>query len=635
MSKIRLEKLIYKNYLKTSVFSILFIEIALLIIYFSVNNRIVNISINSLLNDIEKSVYSTIGSSIKNIEEKFDHIENLSYVLQSEHENFFKYKIENPNIKDDIFRYSNNGVFYKYKDNGGATVFVSNKTKVTKALKDELVKNEIFDNTLKSLVDKNSLIIAAYFNSHNNYSRYYPYISDVYDIFPSDLQLENYNFYYEANKKNNPDRKAVWTNVYLDPAGQGWMLSVIVPIYKDDFLEGVSGIDITLKNIIGNILESEIPYNAASLLLDDVGNIIGMTKNSEDILNLKDRIDYKYSKDEKIGKTIYKRTAFNILNHQDEKIRNKFKKIINDEKYSNALDINGKKYLLFGQKIEKTSWSIVSLIDEENITSEVRSLESYYKNLGYTIIISIIIFYLAFFVFLHYRAKEFVKKINYPLLKIIEMTKHLGDKKNTKKLEDCGVYEIDLLNENFNKMTEELDQKIQELVESEYKIAFHEKQALTDSLTKVYNRRFLEEFSKKYKNNFWENKKTLSLFVVDIDNFKKINDTYGHDIGDEVIKTLVSQVESVIRKNDYIVRLGGDEFLVILPSSNIENCKKIANNLIENINKRNDELKDEISFTISIGSATCEDNDRCIEDTIKRADKQLYKAKDNGKNCIE
>ncbi|WP_321468089.1 diguanylate cyclase [Halarcobacter sp.] len=635
MNKIRLEKLIYKNYLKTSVFSILFIELALLIIYFTVNNKIVNISIQSLLSDIEKSVYSTIKNSIKDTEQKFNNIENLSYILQNEHENFFKYVVKLNDFDGKYYRYANNGVFYKYKNIDGASLFVSNKEKIDRSFKEEIFKTEIFDNTLKTLVDRNNLITAAYYNSHRNYIRYYPFLKNAYNVFPSDFEISNYNFYYEANKKNNPEKKAVWTDVYLDPAGQGWMLSVIVPIYNNDFLEGVSGIDITVENIIKNILESEIPYNASSILLDKYGSIIGLTKNSEDTLNLKDSSDYKYFKDEKIGKTIYKRDSFNILNHKDEKIREIFSKVLNEENYSREIYLNNKKYLLFSEKIKKTSWYVVSLINEDNITSEVRSLESYYKNLGYTIIASIIIFYLAFFVFLHFRAKDFVRKINLPLSKIIEMTKNIGNKKSAEKLEECGVYEIDLLNDNFNKMADKLEEKNRELIKSEYKVAFNEKLALTDSLTKVYNRRFLDEFSNKYSNEILSSKEGLSLFVVDIDNFKNINDTYGHDRGDEVITTLVSIVKSVIRKNDFIVRLGGDEFLILLPSSNLKNCKKIAIKLIEKINERNEKLESfEINFTISIGSANYEKDDMGIVDTIKRADKHLYKAKAQGKNCI-
>ncbi|WP_321315001.1 diguanylate cyclase [Halarcobacter sp.] len=635
MNKIRLEKLIYKNYLKTSVFSILFIELALLIIYFTVNNKIVNISIQSLLSDIEKSVYSTIKNSIKDTEQKFNNIENLSYILQNEHQNFFKYVVKLNDFDGKYYRYANNGVFYKYKNIDGASLFVSNKEKIDRSLKEEIFKTEIFDNTLKTLVDRNNLITAAYYNSHRNYIRYYPFLKNAYNVFPSDFEISNYNFYYEANKKNNPEKKAVWTDVYLDPAGQGWMLSVVVPIYNNDFLEGVSGIDITVENIIKNILESEIPYNASSILLDKHGSIIGLTKNSEDTLNLKDSSDYKHFKDEKIGKTIYKRDSFNILNHKDEKIREIFSKVLNEENYSREIYLNNKKYLLFSEKIKKTSWYVVSLINEDNITSEVRSLESYYKNLGYTIIASIIIFYLAFFVFLHFRAKDFVRKINLPLSKIIEMTKNIGNKKSAEKLEECGVYEIDLLNDNFNKMADKLEEKNRELIKSEYKVAFNEKLALTDSLTKVYNRRFLDEFSNKYSNEISSSKEGLSLFVVDIDNFKNINDTYGHDRGDEVITTLVSIVKSVIRKNDFIVRLGGDEFLILLPSSNLKNCKKIAIKLIEKINERNEKLESfEINFTISIGSANYEKDDMGIVDTIKRADKHLYKAKAQGKNCI-
>merc|ERR1711879_470727 len=98
-------------------------------------------------------------------------------------------------------------------------------------------------------------------NSHDDFCRYYPFLENSYNTFPSDIKMKNYNFYYEADLKHNPEKKAVWTDVYVDPAGKGWMISSIIPIYNEDFLEGVTGIDITLNSIIKKLLSLELPFN--------------------------------------------------------------------------------------------------------------------------------------------------------------------------------------------------------------------------------------------------------------------------------------------------------------------------------------------------------------------------------------
>lgn len=634
MDKIILEKLIYKNYLKTALTSILFIEIVLVLIYFNVNNSLVNKSIDFILKDIKKSVYSSVQQSISETEHKFDDIEILAKLLQNEHQNFFQYQrgIKIKNIPK--FDTAANGMYYKFKDNGGASVVVSKNTKVNESLKDKLIKSEIFDKSFKTIVDSNPMLIAAYFNSYDNLNRYYPFIPNAFDAFPQDIKMEKYNFYYEADLKHNPSKKVVWTDVYLDPAGQGWMLSAIVPIYNNGFLEGVTGMDITVDTIINKFLNFKIPYKGSSFLIDKNGKIVAITKRVEKMLNLKPSSSHPYTQGEKIKETVYKKEEYNILNYKDKNIVNTIQNVIKGKSYSHDLIINDNKFLIFTEKLEKTSWYIISLIDEAEITSEVTSLETYYKNLGYIIIIFIIIFYFLFFIYLYNKAKDFVNTINKPLFNIIEMTKNLGLKKDLKKLDDCGIVEIDTLSENFNKLAKELDKRTKKLVQAETKRAFSEKLANTDSLTGVYNRRFLKDFSNKYMKIVKREKTELSMMLIDIDNFKIKNDTYGHKVGDLVIKKLISSIQDILRDNDLIVRYGGDEFIVLLPNTNITNTRKVAQKLIFHINEINLLASTELFFTITVGVAEYENKDFSVEEIIIRADIALYKAKENGKNCV-
>jgi len=635
MRKIILEKLIYKNYLKTALTSILFIEIALLIIYFSANENMVKTSIDFISKDIKKSVKTTVDNVTAQIEYRFQNIEIIAKVLQNEHQNFFKYKYKIDDSTKPVFNYAKNGMYFKSVDNGGSSVAISKYTDITDSFKSKIINSEIFDNTFKSVVDNNEMIIAAYFNSHDNMSRYYPYIQNVYDALPSDLNVSSYNFYYKANLKNNPEKNVVWTDIYLDPAGQGWMMSVIAPIYNNGFLEGVTGIDVTVNAIIDNFLNFKLPYNGSSFLVDKHGKVIAMTKKVEKVLDQENNKIHKYDKNKKIKKTIFQDAEKNILKNKNKELVEVLKKVIDGSESFFNLSMNDHNYALFAEKVNRTPWYLVSLIDKNEIISEVRDLESYYKNLGYLIIVLIIVFYLIFFIYLYLKAKSFVETINNPLSKIINMTKNLATSKQIEMLEECGIVEIDTLSENFNNLSKELDERTKKLVRAESQRAFHEKLANTDALTKVYNRRFLEDFSENYIKILKREKTTLSLLLIDIDNFKKINDSYGHGIGDSILKTLVTHIKNVIRENDIIVRLGGDEFVVLLPNSNISNAKKIANKLITTINTINQLEKNELVFTISIGSSEYNQEDTNINYLIKRADDSLYKAKELGKNCVQ
>lgn len=634
MSKIILEKLIYKNYLKTALTSILFIEIALLIIYFSANKNMVNTSIDFIQKDIRKSVNTIVYNITAQTEHRFQDIESIIHILQNEHKNFFKYKFKTDNKNPPILEYSENGMYYKSKDNGGSSVIVSQKTVVSNELKTKIINSEIFDETLKSVVENNEMITSAYFNSFDNMSRYYPFVENVYDTFPSNFDLEDYNFYYEANLKNNPKKKIVWTDVYFDPLGEGWMISAIAPIYNNNFLEGVTGIDVKINSIIDNFLDFKLPLRGSSFLIDKKGKVIAITKKIEKILQLENKNSFIYEKNKRMKKVIYQDEKNNIFKNKNKKLVEALQEVVKGSESTFNIPINNNEFLLFAEKVNRTPWFLVSLIDKNNIGSEVKKLEMYYNKLGYVIIALIVVFYLIFFLYLYLKAKSFVRTINNPLVKIINMTRNLATDKNIEKLDECGIVEIDKLSKNFNNLSRELDERTKKLVKSETQRIFNEKLANTDALTKVYNRRFLNDFSDNYIKTLKREKTTFSLLLIDIDNFKNVNDSYGHDVGDSIIKTLVERIKNVIRENDIIVRLGGDEFIVLLPKSNISNARKIANKLITSINTINQLEKKELVFTISIGSSEYHPDDKNIESLIKRADDSLYKAKKIGKNCV-
>lgn len=261
-------------------------------------------------------------------------------------------------------------------------------------------------------------------------------------------------------------------------------------------------------------------------------------------------------------------------------------------------------------------------------------LENYYKKLGYIIIVGIILFYILFFIYLHHKAIELVRAINKPLKKIINMTKRLGVKKNIKKLKPCGLIEIDILSKNFNNLALEFDERAKKLIDTQAQKELHERLANTDALTGIYNRRFLHDFSSKYIKIVKRENKELSLMIIDIDDFKIINDTYGHKAGDKIIKKLVSSIKAVVRDNDIIVRYGGDEFIILLPNTKIKSAEMVAKKLLIYINEINQLEYKELLFTVTIGISVYKNEDKNVKDMIHRADESLYKAKKLGKNRV-
>jgi diguanylate cyclase (GGDEF)-like protein/PAS domain S-box-containing protein len=158
--------------------------------------------------------------------------------------------------------------------------------------------------------------------------------------------------------------------------------------------------------------------------------------------------------------------------------------------------------------------------------------------------------------------------------------------------------------------------------------------ATTDSLTGTNNRR---QFMELGEREFTINKRhggSLSLLMLDIDHFKAVNDSYGHDVGDEILCLFVSLCQKCLRAEDILGRLGGEEFAIILQYAEIEQALHVAERIRSTVESSTRSASSDIpAITVSIGIATTTgDND--LATTLKRADIQLYQAKEQGRNCI-
>lgn len=150
-----------------------------------------------------------------------------------------------------------------------------------------------------------------------------------------------------------------------------------------------------------------------------------------------------------------------------------------------------------------------------------------------------------------------------------------------------------------------------------------------DPLTQVYNRNKLEILTGENHDLLFIPGNSCIL-VMDIDFFKSVNDTYGHDKGDEVLKSVAGTIKKNLRCNDYVIRWGGEEFLVILPDCNLDAAYQISERIRNDIFTSDNGI---CHITVSIGVALYEGGNYC--DTIKMADEALYTAKENGRNQVK
>ncbi|NQY93864.1 MAG: GGDEF domain-containing protein, partial [Campylobacteraceae bacterium] len=158
-----------------------------------------------------------------------------------------------------------------------------------------------------------------------------------------------------------------------------------------------------------------------------------------------------------------------------------------------------------------------------------------------------------------------------------------------------------------------------------------------DGLTGLYNRKFLDEHSKKIIPYAKRENINIGVLMLDMDHFKAVNDEYGHDIGDKVLKELSRILEESVRESDIVVRYGGEEFIVLLVGiSGVEDSMKVANKIRERVRENEIDVYAgaKLKKTISIGLSMFPEDSNTIEGVMKNADIALYEAKSGGRDKV-
>lgn len=162
-----------------------------------------------------------------------------------------------------------------------------------------------------------------------------------------------------------------------------------------------------------------------------------------------------------------------------------------------------------------------------------------------------------------------------------------------------------------------------------------EQQSIRDALTNTYNRRFLWEWANSHFKQAKRDNYQIACCLFDLDHFKNINDTYGHDVGDQVLIDFVRLIESEKRRLDILVRYGGEEFLAMISHADQEKAISYAERIRSLVENHLFGDLDAKSVTCSIGVALWDPNDNSsAEALIEKADKAMYEAKSSGRNCV-
>lgn len=444
--------LIWRSYIKSALAPILLIEVALLAAYFATNTFIRDENVRQLEVHVREELQSVAARESELISAQLKSVELQTKLLANA--TLEALVADTPISRSESDRYfvTPEGAWATNRDNGGAASFYSNITPLGDAQREKAWRLAATDHVMKSLVESSSLVAQAYFNSFDSYNRIFPYF-DTASQFPADIDIPAYNFYYDADEQHNPERKVVWTDVYIDPAGQGWMASSIAPVYKGDFLEGVVGLDILVKDIISGLLQLQVPWNAYTVLIGRDGVVMALPPQGEQEWGLNELTDHTY--ETAILQDTFKPDAFNVLKRADTQslaeVVSKF------EAGLVQLSLAGQDKLVAVQPIRDTGWSIALIADEDAIFSEANALQKRFEHVGLWMLAGLVLFYIAFFAWLYRKALGLSQQLAAPLQSLALMIERIGKGEYRQHTQQYQVTELQQTSDGLVEMGERLE----------------------------------------------------------------------------------------------------------------------------------------------------------------------------------
>lgn len=468
---IPLVRWIWRSYFRTSLVPLLLVEVALITIYFASNAISTRENIQTVRQLAEHELAQLATREARGIDQQLKGIAQATDFLRREAERVMVAEHVSTHDDPSRFKYSKDGAYYTTKDTGGSAVFYSGAKVVGAAERAKALRSAGLDPAFKGIQQAFPLIVQVYYNTHDSLNRIYPYF-DVFSQYATKMDIPSFNFYYEADAAHNPSRSVVWTDVYVDPAGQGWMTSCIAPVYRGEFLEGVVGSDVTVSTVISDVLNLSIPWGGYALLISRENTIIALPPAGETDWRLKEYGLHSY--DEAIKQDTFKPDEFNLLKRTTN---SELSKQISQVPFGiQHASLSGDR-LVSWATIPETGWKLLVVVHKEKIYQPAQALSDKLNKVAVLMVIGMVLFYIAFFIVLYRRARAMSQFLSAPLARIDGMVSNIANGQYKSAPLNLKVTELDHTAHGISLMANQLDTAWTRQAQTENELQ-HQKQHL-------------------------------------------------------------------------------------------------------------------------------------------------------------
>ncbi|GIZ13632.1 ATP-binding protein [Pseudomonas sp. NCCP-436] len=496
-SRYPLRQWIWRAFVQSALIPLILVESVLIAVYLLSNQAVRDAQIGHLQEATVKDLGSAALREGQIIDGRLRSIEALVKVYRDGvHEALLDSRFQPDELERQRHAMTDSGVFYTTSDDGRAASFYASSTPPDRQDHAKALRLSKVDPLMRSIKQAHPLVAAVYFNSWDSYNRIYPWFYTP-EQYPHDMVIPDYNFYYLADKKHNPERKAVWTEVYLDPAGLGWMMSVVAPVYRGDFLEGVVGLDITIGLMLEEIAELNVPWQGYAMLVSRDHNIVALPAAGELDFGLRELTQYSY--EEAVRREVLKPEDFNLA--RQEGLAPLLQAMNSGDGNVQEVELGGRRQLVAWSEIPQTGWRLLLVVDEEQVFHETNQLAQRYMHIGFLLIAGLLAFYLLFFGLMWLRSRYLSSQLSEPIAGIVAMAASLGQGRYQPIVPHSRIFEVSRLADAVQQAGEQIQASEQERQEAQ-NILQLVLDSTTESLWQIDTKALTIELSERFVRRF-------------------------------------------------------------------------------------------------------------------------------------
>jgi signal transduction histidine kinase len=410
---------VWRTYVRNALVPLLVVELLLVVVYLTSHAWSLRKNVAALTELARQELTRNADDASSVIAQQLETVSALTEVLRRQTTGALTAPAGRTRDRQRL-RLQPSGALTTSYDDGGAAVYWSSLTVQRPEDFDRLERLASVDPLLRDIALSNPLVVQAYLNTHDSLTRIWPWV-DAASVFDPAINTTDFNFYYEADAAHNPTRAVVWTDAYVDPAGQGWLVSAIAPVYRGDFLEAVVGTDVTIDRIVADLLTRKVPWQGFLILIGKSGTLLALPPQGERLFKLRELKAHDYRT--AIRADTFKPEAFNVYQRADFA---DVARLLRAQPAGSARLEGPEPFLVAWQTIPSTGWKLMSLVPEEAVLGPSRTLNRDLAAVGWILLAGLAGFYLVFFTYLYRRARFVSRSIAEPLTQIERMAHRIA-----------------------------------------------------------------------------------------------------------------------------------------------------------------------------------------------------------------